>query len=85
MMNGGDMEILLVFGARSQTLRCANMLRASSYAAAVTDAPIFLRGSCTLAVRTDRAGFVYFTHTAGTYSSFKGAYDMTGGKYARIF
>ncbi len=43
MMNGGDMEILLVFGARSQTLRCANMLRASSYAASVTDAPVFLR------------------------------------------
>ena len=79
------MEILLVFSARAQTLRCANMLRASSYAAAVVDAPVFIRGGCTLAVRTDRAGFSFFIRSAGTYPSFKGAYDLTGGKYARIF
>lgn len=79
------MDILLVFGARSQTLRCANMLRASSYAASVTDAPLRMSGSCTLAVRTDRAGLMFFTNAATGFSAFRGAYAVREGKWSRIF
>ena len=79
------MDIILVFGARSQTLRCANMLRASSYMASVTEAPLRIGGSCALAVSTDRRGLMFFTRSAGMFSSVMGAYEVRGGKYARIF
>ena len=80
------MEILLIFGARSQALRCANMLRASAYRAAIVSAPAFASGgSCSLAVSTDGTGYSFFRQSAGAYSSLKGAYMQSGGKYTRIF
>ena len=79
------MEILLVFGARSQTLRCANMLRASGYPASVTQSPLRISGGCTLAVGTNREGFAFFSRSAAPYCTFKGAYAVQGGKYVRIF
>lgn len=81
------MEILLIFGARSQALRSANMLRASAYRASVVSAPAGLggSGSCALAVSTDGAGFAFFTRSARLFPSLRGAYSASGGKYARIF
>lgn len=79
------MEILIIFRTRTQTVRCANMLSAAGYRANVTDAPLKLYGSCTLAVRTDREGFSYFARRAQTFSSFYGAFSSDGGKYTRIF
>ena len=79
------MEILIIFRTRTQTVRCANMLRAAGLTAAVTDAPLKLYGSCTLAVRTDRTGFAYFADRARTFSAFYGAYSFGDGKYTRIF
>ena len=79
------MEILLVLGGRSQTLRCANFLSAAGHRAAVTDTPVRLVGSCTLSVRTDIDGLTYFKANAYAFSSFAAAYvDYGDGKYTRI-
>lgn len=79
------MDILIIFRTRTQTVRCANMLCAAGHRANVTDAPLKLYGSCTLAVRTDREGFSCFTQHAQTFSAFYGAFCSEGGKYTRIF
>ena len=77
------MEILLVLGGRSQTLRCANFLSAAGHRAA--DTPVRLVGSCALSVRTDIDGLAYFKANAYAFSSFAAAYvDYGDGKYTRI-
>ncbi len=79
------MEILIIFRTRTQTVRCANMLRAAGLYSAVIDAPLKLYGSCTLAVKTDKNGFSYFAQRAQTFTAFYGAFSFGEGKYTRIF
>ena len=79
------MEILLVFGTRNQTLRCANFLRAAGYAASVADTPLKIYGSCTLSVGCGREAFSSSCEHVHAFSSFAGAYTADGDRYARIF
>ncbi|MBQ7227866.1 MAG: DUF3343 domain-containing protein [Clostridia bacterium] len=79
------MELIIIFKSRNQTLRCANFLRSAGYKSKIIDTPLYLYGSCTLSVLTDKAGFDYFYPSAHSFASFTGAYHLRDGKYTRIF
>ena len=79
------MRVILSFKSRSQTLQCANMLRANNYPSSLADTPMSLHGSCTLSVHTSYDGFVFISSYLRNFSAFIGAYKTEEGKLTRIF